>query len=232
MVWFFNDYQDAFLNRQVALALEDKFLEELNSLGETRDESSMIGTLVLKDEMIKAIAFDFVGVIGTERKLQLTPFQEHIEAQFGLINHNARFIQHFVDETGLNAEVIEAETRWIIEHLYVLREPDLFEHLPPLRFCLASNHLSYLLDWFTSLPIAINFEFMLNPTQLGTEKPHLAFFQNIIKRFDLPPYEILFVDDTQDNINGAKLTGLQCLHYKGEQTLSSAVNTWLANQQE
>ncbi len=181
--------------------------------------------------MIKAIAFDFVGVIGQEKLLVLNPLQNKIKSMFGFINESAAFLQHIADETGLSPQQVEQETRWIIQHLYSLREPALFEQLPALRFCLASNHLSYLLDWFGSLPIASYFEFFLNPSLAGAGKPHQVFFKKMIECFKLPAREILFVDDSLQNINAARALGLNGLHYQGDQLLSTTVNSWLKTQQ-
>ena len=48
--------------------------------------------------------------------------------------------------------------------------------------------------------------------ELGLRKPYVASFQKILKEQNLVAEETLFIDDTLQNIEGAKKAGLQTIH--------------------
>ena len=47
-------------------------------------------------------------------------------------------------------------------------------------------------------------------------KPDPAIYQLLCERYDLAPAECLFVDDNADNCEGARIAGMQAVHYTGD----------------
>lgn len=173
--------------------------------------------------MIKAIAFDFVGVFVKENDFELTPVQQVIERKFGILNSDKQFIEWCKKETGLSQQEIETNVRFIISHIYEIREPDIFAKLPKMKFSTATNHLSYLDTWFKTLDISKQFGFFVNSATIGYEKPRLDFYKILTETIGEKPSEILFIDDNKENCTGAEQVGLQVLHLKKGMCLSEEI---------
>ena len=47
----------------------------------------------------------------------------------------------------------------------------------------------------------------------GTAKPERDIYLTVIDRMDMKPYELVFIDDTIDNIIAGQSIGLNCVHY-------------------
>ena len=48
------------------------------------------------------------------------------------------------------------------------------------------------------------------------QKPDPAIYQLLCERYGLTPAECLFVDDNADNCEGARIAGMQAVHYTGD----------------
>lgn len=107
--------------------------------------------------MITTIAFDFVGVFLKENDLALDPVEQILERMFGVINNDEDYFIWAQKETGLTEKEIEKKTVHIIENLYEIREPEIFQKLPKLKISSATNHLSYMDIWFKKKDIAKHF---------------------------------------------------------------------------
>lgn len=173
--------------------------------------------------MIKAVAFDFVGVFVRENDFLLDPVEQVLESKFGNINFDDDFIQWAQVETKLSKPVIEQKIKHIIENIYDLREPEIFSKLPKLKFSTATNHLSYLDTWFRTLPISNNFQYFVNSAVVKAQKPEKRFYDILVDTLDEPPENILFVDDNEGNCLGAKACGLEVLHYDRTSKLSDKI---------
>lgn len=55
--------------------------------------------------------------------------------------------------------------------------------------------------------------------RMGTRKPDIEIFEKVCKENDLDPFTTLFIDDSIQNIEGAKKFGLQTLHYNSSISL-------------
>ncbi len=62
---------------------------------------------------------------------------------------------------------------------------------------------------------------------LGARKPERAAFEMIAKDIGVPPADILFLDDTLENVEGARAAGLRAVHVKGPQDVRDALRPWL-----
>lgn len=47
-------------------------------------------------------------------------------------------------------------------------------------------------------------------------KPDREIYEHLLQRFDLAPQECLFLDDSMENVAGARAAGLQAHHFQGE----------------
>lgn len=177
----------------------------------------------LNRSLIKAVAFDFVGVFVKETDFALDPVEQLLESKFGILNTDGAFFSWATLETGLTKEALEEKVRHVVFNLYRVREPDIFLKLPKLKFSTATNHLSYIDDWFKGQNISRYFDYYVNSAKIGFQKPESDFYRVLVETLDEPPGEILFVDDNAENCQGAENFGLKVLHYKRETTLSEEI---------
>ena len=48
----------------------------------------------------------------------------------------------------------------------------------------------------------------------GCWKPELVFYENILSALNLPPQAVFFVDDLEENVAGAKLSGIDAVLFE------------------
>lgn len=73
--------------------------------------------------MIKAIAFDLIGVIVTENDVPLTETETVLESRFGQINFDAKYYSWAEGVTGLKREELENLVEGIAIQRYTIPEP-------------------------------------------------------------------------------------------------------------
>ncbi len=177
----------------------------------------------LNSSLIKAVAFDFVGVFIKETDFALDSIEQVLESKFGILNTDEAFFSWATLETGLVKEALEEKVKHIVFNLYQIREPDIFSKLPRLKFSTATNHLSYIDDWFKGQSVSKYFDYYVNSAKIGFQKPEPDFYRVLVETIDEPPGEILFVDDNAENCKGAEKYGLKVLHYTRENILSEEI---------
>lgn len=99
---------------------------------------------------IKAIAFDFLGVLVKENDVPLSLLEAKLESQFGVLDNDHDYYQWAARETGLAKEEIERIVVEITKKRCTIREPDIFEKLPLLKFASATNHITkceFFFNW-------------------------------------------------------------------------------------
>lgn len=183
--------------------------------------------------MITAIAFDFTEVLFTlDPEVRLTAEEWKIFEGFGLFYPDAVFLAHFAQELGVSEARVEAEVRRLVARIYLLKEPDLFEKIPRFKFAAATNHLSYMVDYFFTLPISKHFCAAVSSGELGFEKPDPEFYERVAARLDEEPGNILFIDDRLENCLGAAVCGMRVLHHDPARLLSEEINQYLCSFEE
>ena len=62
---------------------------------------------------------------------------------------------------------------------------------------------------------------------IGLRKPDREAFDFVAREIGVAPGRILFFDDTQRNIDGARAAGLQAVHVRSPEDVADAVRPWL-----
>ena len=65
--------------------------------------------------------------------------------------------------------------------------------------------------------------------RIGVRKPERAAFELVAREIGVPPERILFFDDTEPNIQGARAAGLQAVQVRSPQDVAAAVRPWLSS---
>lgn len=79
-------------------------------------------------------------------------------------------------------------------------------------------------DW----PLVSHFEHVFTSFQLGLIKPDAEIFTHVVGVLGLAPQEVLFLDDNQINVDGARAAGLRAERVRGVAEARAAVDRTLS----
>lgn len=107
------------------------------------------------------------------------------------------------------------------------------------RLGLASNTNPFVMEYMDSPAISPDgkgissyFDALYCSYLLHLYKPSEEYFQEILRRENLRPEEILFIDDSEANINGAKALGINTLHVPSNENWIPMLYNWLESHQD
>ena len=184
--------------------------------------------------MIKAVVFDFGGVLATEgfkeglkaigRKNGLDPDEFFLTAselvyQTGYVagmSGEPEYWKAIRERTGVTAS--DEELRNEILSRFSLR-PKILSVIRNLRDAgMSTAVLSDQTNWLNEInsgsPFYHNFDFVFNSFELKKTKRDSSVFRDICSAIGVEPGEVLFIDDNVENIRRAKAEGLIAMHFK------------------
>jgi HAD superfamily hydrolase (TIGR01509 family) len=176
--------------------------------------------------MIKAIIFDYYGVLTTDEFftwLQRHPqvLEEHgpeieqlgMEQDKGL--DDDRFFARLGELSGLEPKEIQAEFQ-----VHGVAHEALVKYIRRLRrrgylTAILSNSGTELYDEVKKHNLTHLFELILCSEEAGVTKPDPKIFKLALDRLGVSPKEALFTDDREYNVKGAAAVGITSLLYSG-----------------
>ena len=180
--------------------------------------------------MIKVIAFDLVGVLVKETDYPLNEIETKIERLFGPNKSDDEFILQ-VKESILNTssdEIIQI-TKHIINSIYATKITlnDLIKFknkYSDIKLVVATNHVSFIEEYILKhFPNALDNIYI--SAKINEVKPNASFYNKILKGLNITPQEMLFLDDSIKNIEGANACGIPTIHVtKGMDILKEIQN--------
>lgn len=195
--------------------------------------------------MVEALLVDVDGVLVRGRPADGKPWASGLEADLGLRPadlHAAFFARHWEEivlgRAGLIDRLSEA-LREIAPHLtaegliaYWFEQDSrldraLLDELAAERAAgreihLATNQEHLRADFLMrTLGLAPHVDGMHYSAALGCRKPDPAFFLAVAGRLGRPPGELLLIDDTPENLEGARAAGCRAVPWTGETSLAA-----------
>jgi putative hydrolase of the HAD superfamily len=191
--------------------------------------------------MIKAIAFDFGGVIEIFGKRNILNDIAHIigvpeddfRRRYFELNHLSNVGN--ISWEALISQVIESFTHSAELKMQSLDEVKRFQSeaeinqgliamLPALRrqgytIALLSNATSQLRDKLKRLGIEALFDEVVVSGEIGFQKPHREAFEVLFSRLGVMPQEVVFVDDTSRSLEKAHEIGYTPILFRGNEQL-------------
>lgn len=185
--------------------------------------------------MIKVIAFDLVGVLVSENDFELNEVEAKMERLFGKNYSDADFIKICRGFIEKDAIIIRTAER-VINNIYDEREPGLFQKIkrlhPNMKIIIATNHISYVRNMIGD---KIGIEYLDNlyiSAELNAVKPESKYYQHILKDQNINPNELLFLDDSAENISGAAMLGIKTIKVNKDTNMFLEIKEFLDKDNE
>lgn len=164
--------------------------------------------------MIKVIAFDMVGVLVTEKDIDLSLEEDKLERLFGDNIDDADYLAKARKIIPEDSAVIRT-TEDVIEKLYEVKDPKIFEKIKTkhndVKIAIATNHVSFVRNYISKHLDTNYLDDVIISAEVHKVKPNADFYQLLLDKYNVASYEMLFVDDSQKNIDSAKELGIKTI---------------------
>ena len=197
-------------------------------------------------EMIKAVLFDFGGVLAEEgfreglmaiaRKKNLDEQSffktaEEIIYKTGYVTGKAKekiFWEALSKETGVKDDY--RRLRLEILRRFVLR-PGMLSIAGKIRdagmvVAILSDQTNWLDEINSKKPFYNRFDYVFNSYVLGKSKKDSSVFRDVAKIIGIKPHLILFVDDNSHHIKRASEAGMRTIHFTSIESFKSQLEAF------
>lgn len=180
--------------------------------------------------MIKVIAFDLVGVLVSEKDIELSEVEEKLERMFGPNLNDEDYLKQAKKIVEKDLEVINT-TEVLINKLYKVKDKKIFKKIDEInenvKIIIATNHLSFVKDFIKE---SFNIDYLddiIISAEIHKIKPNLDFYQYILNKYSIESKELLFLDDNINNINGAQALGINTIKIEKDTNLIDEISKFI-----
>ena len=180
--------------------------------------------------MIKVIAFDLVGVLVSEKDIELSEVEEKLERMFGPNLNDEDYLIEARKIIEKDLEVINT-TKVLINKLYKVKDKKIFKKIKEInenvKIIIATNHLSFVKDFIKE---SFNIDYLddiIISAEIHKIKPNLDFYQYILNKYSIESKELLFLDDNINNINGAQILGINTIKVEKDTNLIDEISKFI-----
>lgn len=180
--------------------------------------------------MIKVIAFDLVGVLVSEKDIELSEVEEKLERMFGPNLNDEDYLKQTKKIVEKDSEVINT-TKVLINKLYKVKDKKIFKKIKEInenvKIIIATNHLSFVKDFIKE---SFNIDYLddiIISAEIHKIKPNLDFYQYILNKYSIESKELLFLDDNINNINGAQALGINTIKIEKDTNLIDEISKFI-----
>lgn len=180
--------------------------------------------------MIKVIAFDLVGVLVSEKDIELSEVEEKLERMFGPNLNDEDYLKQAKKIVETDLEVINT-TKILINKLYKVKDKKIFKKIKEInenvKIIIATNHLSFVKDFIKE---SFNIDYLddiIISAEIHKIKPNLDFYQYILNKYSIESKELLFLDDNINNINGAQALGINTIKIEKDTNLIDEISKFI-----
>lgn len=182
--------------------------------------------------MIKVIAFDLVGVLVTEKDIDLPTEEDKLERMFGDNISDDEYIKSASKIIDNEQNIINI-TKEIINKLYAVKDKDLFKKIKEknndIKIVIATNHVSFVKDFIYKHFDKTYIDDIFISAEIHKVKPNADFYKAILDKYNIKPNELLFVDDSQTNIDGAKALKINTIKIEKDSNVLYEIINYLKN---
>ena len=182
--------------------------------------------------MIKVIAFDLVGILVTEKDIDLPTEEDKLERMFGANISDEEYIKSASKIIDNEQNIINI-TKEIINKLYAVKDKDLFKKIKEknndIKIVIATNHVSFVKDYIYKYFDNTYIDDIFISAEIHNVKPNADFYKAILDKYNIKPNELLFIDDSQTNIDGAKALKINTIKIEKDSNVSYEIINYLKN---
>lgn len=179
--------------------------------------------------MIKVIAFDLVGVLVREKNIELSESEDKLERKFGPNLSDSDYIESA--SNIIDKDVVVDTARDIIDKLYEVKDIDLFKKIKEknnnVKIIIATNHVSYIKEYINKYLDINNIDDSIISAEINRIKPNSDFYQYILDKYNIKPNELLFLDDNQNNVDGAKKLGINTIKVNRDTNILEEIKNYI-----
>lgn len=180
--------------------------------------------------MIKIIAFDLVGVLVKEKDIELTTDEDKLERMFGPNLNDSDYLMNARKIVKKDSTIIRM-TEEIISKLYQIKEKGLFEKIKKqfkdIKIVIATNHVSFIRNYIGETFGVDYLDDVVISAEVHKIKPNTDFYQLLLDKYNIKANELLFLDDNQSNIDGAKKLGINTIKVEKNSNLFEEITRWM-----
>ena len=187
--------------------------------------------------MIKAIVFDFFGVICSDEYWNYVRADRHAKGVFrdymnqvntGGIHWND-FVRKIADATHTSPEeVMSLYKTERIDPRMVDWIADLHEQF---KIGLITNaHHEFIDPLLAETHLVRHLDAVTVSSKVGVTKPHPAIFQHCINELGVHPHEVVFMDDLERYVTAAKELGMQAFQFRSFEQAKSDLQALLTQE--
>lgn len=171
--------------------------------------------------MIKAVIFDFFGVICSDGYWKSVKKGFSRPEKFGELSHEAsrgvlswqQFLSKLSNETGRSGEELEA----LFEKEQI--NPELLSYINDLHnkyqtALLTNASHEYIKSLTDKVELSDIFDEIIISSEIGLAKPDPKIYHYALEKLNVKPGESVFVDDTVKHIDAAKNIGINSILYQ------------------
>lgn len=180
--------------------------------------------------MIKVITFDLVGVLVSEKDIELSEVEEKLERMFGPNLNDEDYLIEARKIIEKDLEIINT-TKVLINKLYKVKDKKMFKKIKEInenvKIIIATNHLSFVKDFIKE---SFNIDYLddiIISAEIHKIKPNLDFYQYILNKYGIESKELLFLDDNINNINGAQTLGINTIKVEKDTNLIDEISKFI-----
>lgn len=185
--------------------------------------------------MIKAVIFDFFGVICSDEYWNLVKQDRNTPSEFSKLADDVNlgdiswqdFLEKVAEETD---EDIEQVRRTYESERIDVRVMKLVEQLhEKYKTAIVTNaHYEFFDPLVSRANLRRFFDNITISSREGVIKPNPKIFEHTLEKLGVKPEEAIFIDDISRNCDAAKAVGMQAIWYRGFPQMTSDLEKLLA----
>ena len=141
----------------------------------------------------------------------------------------------YAEHLGSLFDVTLDEASWLAGWNDIWTEPfaDVITLLPEVAaryplYCFTNTNEAHTVYWRANYPEALtSFKHIFVSSEIGARKPQPSAFQTVCQEMGHPPSQVLFLDDTQENVDGALEAGLDAVYTPNQEAVVAALKKLL-----
>ena len=181
--------------------------------------------------MIKIIAFDLIGVLIRELDVNLSKDEEKLERLFGPNKSDQEYLDN-ASKAVTNPTFDKCDN--IISKLYEVREPNVFKTIKDkynVKILIATNHISLIRKYISETFDTNYIDGMIISAEIGEIKPNRGFYYYILDKYNIEPNELLFLDDSKTNIEGASKLGINTITVDKDMDITKEIINYMSKEE-